>query len=62
MFQFGSECLLTVLIGLGSSVSNHFFAFLPAILDPPFLIFNYEFRFVISDSKNLYKPSFVLFE
>ena len=39
-----------------------FFVFLSAILDPPFLIYNYEFKFVISDSKNPYKMSFVICE
>ena len=52
MFQFGSGCLVSVIFGSGSSVSNHFFASLSAPMYPPFLIFNYVFRFVISDSKN----------
>ena len=52
MFQFGS----------GSSYIKLFYVFSSVILDPPFLIFNYEFKFVITDSKNPYKTSFVLFE
>ena len=52
MFQFGSDRLVSVLFGSGSSTSNYFFAFLSAILDPPFFIFNYEFKFVISNSEN----------
>ena len=44
MFQFGSDRLVLVLFGSGSFISNYFFAFLSAILDPPFLIFNYKFK------------------
>ena len=62
MFQFGSDRLVSVLFGSSSSISNYFFAFSSAIVDPPFLILNYEFKFVISDSKNPYKTNFVLFE
>ena len=61
MFQLGSDGSVSILFRSGSSTSNYFFAFLSAILDPPFLIFNYEFKFVISDSENPYKTSFFLF-
>ena len=42
-------------------IKNFFLHFFPQ-LGPPFLIVNYDFRFVFSDSKNPYKPSFVLLE
>ena len=56
MFQFGSDRLVSVLFGSSSSISNYYFPFSSVILDPPFFIFNYEFKFVISDSNNEFRP------